>query len=207
MGFTTTEFKMSQRIIRFPVPEFSALPDDIQERILFIQKRLGFVPNGFLAMANRPDELRAFFAYHEAVMSKPSGLTAGEKEMIVVVTSAAANCLMCVVAHGAVLRLLEKNPTISDQLAVDWTKADLSNRQRAMLSFALKASQHAHTVTDADVDTLLAEGYSIEDVWDIGAIAAFFALSNRMAGLLDLRPNTEYYALGRTKAHDRSAAM
>lgn len=188
---------MNKRISRFPVPELADIPADIRDRLLQVQKRLGFVPNGFLAMAHRPDELRAFFAYHEAVMNRPSSLTPGEKEMIVVATSAANHCLMCVVAHGAVLRLYEKDPQIADQIAVDWTKAHLTSRQQAMLVFALKVSQHAHTVSDADIGMLSAEGFTIEEVWDIGAIAAFFALSNRMAGLLGLMPNDEHYGLGR----------
>lgn len=188
---------MTQAISRFPVPDLSDLPEDLKSRVLFVQKRMGFVPYGFLAMAHRPDELRAFFAYHDAVMTKPSGLTAGEKEMIAVATSAANHCLMCVVAHGAMLRILQKDATIADVIAVDWTKANLTRRQRAMITFALKVSQNAHAVSDADRDALIAEGFGVEDVWDIGAIAAFFALSNRMAGLLGLTPNPEHYTMGR----------
>ena len=188
---------MTQAISRFPVPELADLPDDMRQRILEVQERSGFVPNVFLALAHRPDEFRAFFAYHDALMLKPSGLTKGEKEMVVVATSAANHCLYCVVAHGAILRIHEKNPRIADQIATDWTKADLSQRQRAMLAFACKVAQQAHAVDDADLDALCAVGFSHEDAWDIGAIAAFFALSNRMAGLLRMMPNPEFYMLGR----------
>ncbi len=188
---------MTERISRFPVPELADLPDDIRHRILEVQERSGFVPNVFLALAHRPDEFRAFFAYHDALMLKPSGLTKGEKEMIVVATSAANHCLYCVVAHGAILRIHEKNPQIADQIATDWTKAGLSQRQRAMLAFACKVARQAHAVDEADFDALYAVGFSHEDAWDIGAIAAFFALSNRMAGLLRMMPNPEFYMLGR----------
>ncbi|WP_288118950.1 peroxidase-related enzyme [Thiomonas sp.] len=188
---------MTERISRFPVPELADLPDDIRHRILEVQERSGFVPNVFLALAHRPDEFRAFFAYHDALMLKPSGLTKGEKEMIVVATSAANHCLYCVVAHGAILRIHEKSPQIADQIATDWTKAGLSQRQRAMLAFACKVARQAHAVDEADFDALYAVGFSHEDAWDIGAIAAFFALSNRMAGLLRMMPNPEFYMLGR----------
>ena len=188
---------MTERISRFPVPELADLPDDIRHRILEVQERSGFVPNVFLALAHRPDEFRAFFAYHDALMLKPSGLTKGEKEMIVVATSAANHCLYCVVAHGAILRIHEKSPQIADQIATDWTKAGLSQRQRAMLAFACKVARQAHAVDDADFAALYAVGFSHEDAWDIGAIAAFFALSNRMAGLLRMMPNPEFYMLGR----------
>ncbi len=188
---------MTERISRFPVPELADLPDDIRHRILEVQERSGFVPNVFLALAHRPDEFRAFFAYHDALMLKPSGLTKGEKEMIVVATSAANHCLYCVVAHGAILRINEKSPQIADQIATDWSKAGLSRRQRAMLAFACKVARQAHAVDEADFDALYAVGFSHEDAWDIGAIAAFFALSNRMAGLLRMMPNPEFYMLGR----------
>ena len=188
---------MTERISRFPVPELADLPDDIRHRILEVQERSGFVPNVFLALAHRPDEFRAFFAYHDALMLKPSGLTKGEKEMIVVATSAANHCLYCVVAHGAILRIHEKSPQIADQIATDWTKAGLSQRQRAMLAFACKVARQAHAVDEADFDALYAVGFSHEDAWDIGAITAFFALSNRMAGLLRMMPNPEFYMLGR----------
>ena len=188
---------MSDPISRFPIPDLADLPDDIRQRILEVQERSGFVPNVFLALAHRPDEFRAFFAYHDALMLKPSGLTKGEREMIVVATSAANHCLYCVVAHGAILRIHEKNPQIPDQIATDSTKAGLSRRQRAMLAFADKVAQQAHAVEDADFAALYAVGFSHEDAWDIGAIAAFFALSNRMAGLLRMMPNPEFYLLGR----------
>ena len=188
---------MTQAISRFPVPELADLPDDMRQRILEVQERSGFVPNVFLALAHRPDEFRAFFAYHDALMLKPSGLTKGEKEMVVVATSAANHCLYCVVAHGAILRIHEKNPRIADQIATDWTKADLSQRQRAMLAFACKVARQADAVDDTDLDALYAVGFSHEDAWDIGALAAFFALSNRMAGLLRMMPNPEFYMLGR----------
>ena len=188
---------MSDPISRFPIPDLADLPDDIRQRILEVQERSGFVPNVFLALAHRPDECRAFFAYHDALMLKSSGLTKGEREMIVVATSAANHCLYCVLAHGAILRIHEKNPLVADQIATDWTKAGLSQRQRAMLAFALKVAQQAHAVDAADLDALYAVGFSHEDAWDIGAIAAFFALSNRMAGLLRMMPNPEFYMLGR----------
>ncbi len=188
---------MSDPISRFPIPDLADLPDDIRQRILEVQERSGFVPNVFLALAHRPDEFRAFFAYHDALMLKSSGLTKGEREMIVVATSAANHCLYCVLAHGAILRIHEKNPLVADQIATDWTKAGLSQRQRAMLAFALKVAQQAHAVDAADLDALYAVGFSHEDAWDIGAIAAFFALSNRMAGLLRMMPNPEFYMLGR----------
>ncbi|SCC92937.1 Alkylhydroperoxidase [Thiomonas sp. X19] len=188
---------MTERISRFPVPELADLPDDIRQRILAVQERSGFVPSVFLALAHRPDEFRAFFAYHDALMLKPSGLSKGEREMIVVATSAANHCLYCVVAHGAILRIHEKAPLLADQLATDWTRAALTARQRAMLAFALKVAQQANTVDAADDEALYAAGFSQEDIWDIGAIAAFFALSNRMAGLTGMMPNAEFYMLGR----------
>ncbi|MDE2255670.1 MAG: peroxidase-related enzyme, partial [Betaproteobacteria bacterium] len=181
----------------FPVPEPAALPEDVRDRILAVQERSGFVPNVFLALAHRPDEFRAFFAYHDALMLKPSGLSRGEREMIVVATSAANHCLYCVVAHGAILRIYEKDALIADQLATDWSKACITPRQRAMLAFALRVAQSAHSVDESDYEALSAVGFSREDVWDIGAIAAFFALSNRMAGLVGMMPNAEFYALGR----------
>ena len=188
---------MPERISRFPVPELAALPEDVRDRILAVQERSGFVPNVFLALAHRPDEFRAFFAYHDALMLKPSGLSKGEREMIVVATSAANHCLYCVVAHGAILRIYEKDALIADQLATDWSKASITARQRAMLAFALRVTQSAHSVDESDYEALSAVGFSREDVWDIGAIAAFFALSNRMAGLVGMMPNAEFYGLGR----------
>jgi uncharacterized peroxidase-related enzyme len=189
---------MSDRpISRFAVPDLEDLPQDIRERILKVQEKSGFVPNVFLALAHRPDEFRAFFAYHDALMEKESGLTKGEREMIVVATSGLNQCLYCVVAHGAVLRIREKNPLLADQVATNYRTADVTPRQRAMLDFAAKVSLRAHEIDDADVEALRAHGFSAEDVWDIGAIAAFFALSNRMASLTKMRPNDEFYLLGR----------
>jgi uncharacterized peroxidase-related enzyme len=184
-------------ISRFPVPRLEDLPDDLRERIEAVSEKSGFVPNVFLALAHRPDEFRAFFAYHDALMERLSGLLKGEKELIVVATSAANDCHYCVVAHGAIARIRMKNPLIADQVAINYRKADLTERQKAMLAFALKVSMRAEEVVEADLEALRAEGFSDEDIWDIGAIAAFFALSNRMANLTDMRPNDEFYAMGR----------
>lgn len=185
------------KIGRFPVPDIDSLPEDVRARILEVQEKSGFVPNVFLVLAHRPEEFRAFFAYHDALMNKPSGLSKGEKEMIVVATSALNDCLYCVVAHGAILRIREKNPLISDQIATNYKSADITDRQRAMLDFAAKVSLSAADLHASDYERLEAHGFSGEDIWDIGAITAFFSLSNRMAGLTDLRPNEEFYALGR----------
>jgi uncharacterized peroxidase-related enzyme len=184
-------------ISRWPVPQLADLPADIRARINEVQEKAGFVPNVFLALAHRPDEFRAFFAYHDALMLRDSGLTKGEKEMIVVATSGANDCLYCVVAHGAILRVYEKNPRLADQVAVNYRKADITPRQRAMLAFALKVATDSKAVEPADFDALRPHGFSDEDIWDIGAIAAFFALSNRMANLISMRPNDEFYLLGR----------
>lgn len=184
-------------VSRYPVPEVSNLPQDIREQIMQVQEKAGFVPNVFLALAHRPDEFRAFFAYHNALMLKDSGLTKAEREMIVVTTSGANNCHYCVVAHGAILRIYAKNPLVADQVAVNYRKADITTRQRAMLEFALKVALHSAELVDADYDAVRAHGFSDEDIWDIGAIAAFFALSNRMANLLSLRPNDEFFVMGR----------
>ncbi|MEN3296285.1 MAG: hypothetical protein V7642_5538 [Burkholderiales bacterium] len=184
-------------ISRFPVPELAGLPDDIRERILAVQEKSGFVPNIFLALARRPDEFRAFFAYHDALMEKEGGLSKAEREMIVVATSGAAQCQYCVVAHGAILRIRAKNPLLADQVAINYRKADITPRQRAMLDFAMKMSTAHHAVDDADFATLRDHGFSQDDIWDIGAIAAFFALSNRMANMMSLRPNDEFFLLGR----------
>ncbi|MCB1740535.1 MAG: peroxidase-related enzyme, partial [Gammaproteobacteria bacterium] len=180
-------------ISRFSVPSLDAVPDDIRERILAVQEKAGFVPNVFLALARRPEEFRAFFAYHDALMEKDSGLSKAEREMIVVATSGLNNCLYCVVAHGAVLRIRHKDPLIADQLAVNYRKADITPRQRAMLDFAAKVSLRAHEVDDSDHARLREHGFSDEDIWDIGAVTAFFSLSNRMASLSDMRPNDEFY--------------
>jgi uncharacterized peroxidase-related enzyme len=184
-------------ISRFPVPAVADLPADIRERILAVQEKAGFVPNVFLVLAHRPDELRAFFAYHDALMLKDSGLSKAEREMIVVATSGANSCLYCVVAHGAILRIYEKHPFIADQLAVNHRKADLTPRRRAMLDFALKVALRSHEVEDADYSALREHGFSDEDAWDIGAIAAFFAMSNRLANMTSMRPNDEFYLMGR----------
>jgi uncharacterized peroxidase-related enzyme len=184
-------------ISRFPVPALESMPTDIRDRIIAVQEKSGFIPNVFLTLANRPDEFRAFFAYHDALMEKESGLTKAEREMIVVATSAANDCQYCVVAHGAILRIRAKNPLIADQVAINYRKADLSERESAMLAFSLKVSAAAGEVTDEDIGQVRAQGFSMEDIWDIGAIAAFFALSNRMANLTSMRPNDEFYAMGR----------
>ena len=190
---TTTE----PRIGRFPVPALGDMPADIRERILAVQEKAGFIPNVFLVMAHRPEEFRAFFAYHDALMDRPGNLTKAEREMIVVATSNLNQCQYCVVAHGAILRVRAKNPLIADQVAVNYRKADITGRQKAMLDYAVKVSQAAHTVGDGDLAALAAHGFSEEDAWDIAAIAAFFALSNRLANVTDMRPNDEFYTLGR----------
>ncbi|MDF2601684.1 MAG: peroxidase-related enzyme [Methylobacterium brachiatum] len=184
-------------ISRFPVPKLSEMPDDLRARIALVQEKAGFVPNIFLALAHRPDEFRAFMAYHDALMDRPGGLTKAEREMIVVATSAANNCLYCVVAHGAILRVRAKNPLLADQVAVAYAKADITPRQRAMLAFALKVAKEAHTVEAEDHAVLAGHGFSPDDVWDITAITALFALSNRLASVAELRPNDEFYTLGR----------
>lgn len=184
-------------ISRFPVPEMKDLPEDIRERILKVQEKSGFVPNVFLVLAHRPDEFRAFFAYHDALMDKPGPITKAEREMIVVATSNANQCQYCVVAHGAILRIRAKDPLVADQVAINYRKADITPRQRAMLDFAMKVSQRAHEVGDEDMDVLAAHGFSEEDIWDIAAIAAFFGMSNRMANVTSMRPNDEFYAMGR----------
>ena len=186
-------------ISRYAVPTLDDLPDDLRVRILEVQDKAGFVPNVFLALAHRPDEARAFFDYHDALMLRPSGLSKGEKEMIVVATSAANDCLYCVVAHGAILRVYEKAPQLADQVATNYLKADLTPRQKAMLAFAMKVSRDAGSLVEEDHERLRAHGFTDEDAWDIGAIAAFFALSNRMANLIALRPNDEFYLMGRVK--------
>jgi uncharacterized peroxidase-related enzyme len=184
-------------ISRYPVPRLEDLPADIRERIFKVQEKSGFVPNVFLAFAHRPDEWRAFFAYHDALMEKESGLTKAEREMIVVATSGANDCHYCVVAHGAILRIRAKNPHVADQVAINHRKADITPRQRAMLDFALKVATDSGRIGDDDYAGLRAHGFGDEDIWDIGAVAAFFALSNRMANLIGLRPNDEFYLLGR----------
>jgi uncharacterized peroxidase-related enzyme len=184
-------------ISRFPTPEISDLPEDIRTRILAVQEKSGFVPNVFLVLACRPDEFRAFFAYHDALMEKPGNLTKAEREMIVVATSNANQCQYCVIAHGAILRIRAKNPLIADQVAINYRKADITSRQKAMLDFAMKVSLEAYAVGDADIAALGAHGFTEDDVWDIAAIAAFFAMSNRLANVTSMRPNDEFYSLGR----------
>ncbi|AJG18378.1 peroxidase-related enzyme [Cupriavidus basilensis] len=187
----------SPPLSRYPVPAIADLPEDIRARILEVQDKAGFVPNVFLTLAHRPDEFRAFFAYHDALMLKEGGLSKGEREMIVVATSGANQCLYCVVAHGAILRIYEKKPTLADQVAVNYRKADITPRQRAMLDFALKVCEASAEVGDADFAALATHGFSHEDAWDIAAITAFFGLSNRMANTISMRPNEEFYLMGR----------
>lgn len=185
-------------ISRFPVPDLADMPEDIRIRILAVQEKSGFVPNVFLVLAHRPDEFRAFFAYHDALMDKPGNLTKAEREMIVVATSTLNQCQYCVVAHGAILRIRAKNPLIADQVAVNYRKADITDRQKAMIEFGIKVSGEAHKVGEDDMALLKTFGFDEEDIWDIAAIAAFFGLSNRLANVTNMRPNAEFYALGRT---------
>jgi uncharacterized peroxidase-related enzyme len=184
-------------ISRFPTPGIAGLPDDIRTRILAVQEKSGFVPNVFLVLARRPDEFRAFFAYHDALMDKPGNLTKAEREMIVVATSNANQCQYCVVAHGAILRIRAKDPLIADQVAVNYRKADITDRQKAMLDYAMKVAFEAYAVNDADLERLGSYGFSEEDAWDIAAIAAFFGMSNRLANVTNMRPNDEFYTMGR----------
>ena len=184
-------------VSRFPVPALDDLPDDIRARIAAVQEKSGFIPNVFLTLAHRPDEFRAFMAYHDALMDKPGNLTKAEREMIVVATSAVNQCQYCVIAHGAILRIRAKDPLLADQVATNYRKADITVRQKAMLDFAMKVSQTAHLVGEADFDTLKSHGFTEEDVWDIAAISAFFGMSNRIANVTNMRPNAEFYALGR----------
>lgn len=184
-------------VSRFPVPALADMPADIRERIEKVQEKSGFIPNVFLVLAHRPDEFRAFFAYHDALMDKPGNLSKAEREMIVVATSTLNQCQYCVIAHGAILRIRTKDPLIADQVAINYRKADISARQKAMLDFAMKVSQSAQLVGDDDMETLKQHGFDEEDVWDIAAIAAFFGLSNRMANVTSMRPNPEFYSMGR----------
>ena len=190
-------------ISRYPVPELHDLPDDLRERILAVQDKAGFVPNVFLVLAHRPDELRAFMAYHDALLLKASGLSKGEREMIIVATSGANRCLYCVVAHGAILRVYEKAPLLADQIAVNHHKADLTPRQKAMLDFAMKVCLNSAEIGEDDHAALHAQGFSAEDVWDIAAITAFFGLSNRMANVTGMRPNDEFFLMGRVPREPR----
>jgi uncharacterized peroxidase-related enzyme len=184
-------------ISRFPVPDVDALPADIRERIVAVQEKSGFVPNVFLVLARRPDEFRAFFAYHDALMEKTGGLSKAEREMIVVATSALNHCQYCVVAHGAILRIRARKPLLADQVATNYLKADLNARERALLDFACKVATESYTVGDADFEAMRTHGFDDEDIWDAAAIAAFFALSNRLANVTAMRPNDEFYLLGR----------
>lgn len=188
---------MTQTAQRFAIPAIDQLPEDIRSRLLAVQEKSGFIPNVFLTLAYRPQEFRAFFAYHDALMDKDGGLTKAEREMIVVATSGANQCQYCVIAHGAILRIRAKNPLIADQIAVNYRKADITPRQRAMLDFAMKVSLEAGKVSEQDFVELAGHGFSNDDIWDIAAIAAFFALSNRMANVTAMRPNDEFYMLGR----------
>ena len=184
-------------ISRYPVPALDSMPEDIRARILKVQEKSGFVPNVFLALARRPDEFRAFFAYHDALMEKPGGLSKAEREMIVVATSGLNQCHYCVVAHGAILRIRAKNPLIADQIAINHRRADIAPRQMAMLDFAVKVAIRSHEIEDADYEELKSHGFSADDAWDIAAIAALFAMSNRLANAFAIRPNDEFYAMGR----------
>ncbi|MDI3305534.1 MAG: peroxidase-related enzyme [Acetobacteraceae bacterium] len=186
-----------QEVSCFPIPSLEEVPEDIRARMLAVQEKAGFIPNVFLLLARRPEEFRAFMAYHDALMDKREGLTAAEREMIVVAISSANQCQYCVVAHGAILRIRAKDPTISELVAANWRKADISPRQKAMLGFALKVSQEAHLVTEADRQALRDAGFTEEEIWDIAAISAFFSMSNRLANATELRPNREFHAMGR----------
>lgn len=184
-------------ISRFPIPALADLPEDIRLRIEAVQEKSGFVPNVFLALAARPDECRAFFAYHDALMERPGNLTKAEREMIVVATSSVNQCQYCVIAHGAILRIRAKNPLIADQIAANYRKADLTSRQKAMLDFAVKVTTRSHEVGDDDFAVLGEHGFDQDDIWDIAGISAFFGMSNRMANVMNMRPNDEFYSLGR----------
>ncbi|MDQ2929032.1 MAG: peroxidase-related enzyme [Caldimonas sp.] len=185
------------QISRYPVPELAELPDDLRAKIFEVQEKAGFVPNVFLAFAHRPAEFRAFFAYHDALLLRESGLTKGEKEMIIVATSGANNCLYCVIAHGAILRVYEKQPMLADQVAVNYRKADITPRQKAMLGFAMKVCNDSAAIGDEDFAALRDHGFSNDDAWDIAGITALFGLSNRMANFTSMRPNDEFYLMGR----------
>src|SRR4051794_39567405 len=192
------DFVMTQQAAdRFSIPPIDTMPADIRERILAVQEKSGFVPNVFLTLAYRPDEFRAFFAYHDALMEKDSGLSKAEREMIVVATSSANQCHYCVVAHGAILRIRAKNPLIADQIAINYRKADITPRQKAMLDFAMKVSRAAEEISEQDFAEVSRHDFSDDDIWDIAAIAAFFALSNRLANITGMRPNDEFYLMGR----------
>lgn len=184
-------------ISRFNVPELGDMPEDIRQRVLEVQEKAGFIPNIFLALAHRPDEFRAFFSYHDALMEKSEGLTKAEREMIVVATSGINQCTYCVVAHGAILRIREKNPLIADQVANNYRNADITPKQGLMLDFAVKVSQQAHEIRDTDIQDMLEAGFNEEEIWDIGSIAGLFALSNRLANMAGIKPNPEFYNMAR----------
>ena len=186
-----------QAVSRFPIPDLDALPDDVRSRIVAVHDKAGFIPNVFLAWAHRPEEFRAFFAYHDALLEKEGGLTKAEREMIVVTTSSLNHCHFCVIAHGAILRIRAKHPLLADQVAINYLNADLTPRQRAMLDFAVKVAGESHTVDDEDFARLRSHGLTDDDIWDIGSITALFALSNRVANLMALKPNDEFYTMGR----------
>jgi len=188
---------MNKPISRFPVPALENLPADVRQKIVDVQEKAGFVPNVFLTLAHRPDEFRAFFAYHDALLLRDSGLSKGEKEMIIVATSGANGCLYCVVAHGAILRIYEKAPMLADQLATNYLKADITARQKAMLDFAMKVCNASYAIGEDDFALLREHGFSDEDAWDIAGITALFGLSNRMANVTSMRPNDEFYLMGR----------
>jgi uncharacterized peroxidase-related enzyme len=188
---------MNAPISRYPVPDLADLPEDMRDRMLAVQEKAGFVPNVFLALAHRPDEWRAFFAYHDALMEREGGLSKAEREMIVVAVSADNDCHYCVIAHGAILRIRAKNPRIADQVAINYRKADITPKQKAMLDFALKVSRRSGSVGDADFEALRAYGFADEEIWDIAGITALFGMSNRMANFLSMRPNDEFYGMGR----------
>ncbi len=190
---------MSKPISRYPVPKLEDLPQDIREKMLAVQGKAGFIPNVFVTLAHRPDEFRAFFAYHDALMLRDSGLTKAEREMIVVATSGVNHCPYCVIAHGAILRIYAKNPYVADEVAIDHHKADISERQQAMLDFAVKLARTPESIAESDRAKLKQQGFSEEDIWDIGGITALFALSNRMAHLIEMRANDEFYLLGRVQ--------
>ncbi|MBB4256780.1 MULTISPECIES: peroxidase-related enzyme [unclassified Bradyrhizobium] len=184
-------------VSRFPVPDLADMPEDIRARIVAVQEKSGFIPNVFLVLAHRPDEFRAFFAYHDALMDKPGNLSKAEREMIVVATSNLNQCQYCVIAHGAILRIRAKDPLIADQVAVNYRKADITDRQKAMLDFAVRVSTEAYKVSESDFATLKSHGFTEDDIWDIAAISAFFGLSNRLANVTSMRPNPEFYNMGR----------
>lgn len=189
--------QVNSAVSRFPVPDLADMPEDLRKRLLAVQEKSGFIPNVFLALAHRPAECRAFIAHHDALMDKSDGLTKAEREMIVVATSALNGCQYCVVAHGAILRIRAKDPLIADQLAINYRKANITSRQKVMLEFALKVAASSASVEDGDFERLVGAGFNEEEIWDIGAIAAFFAMSNRLANFSSIRPNDEFYSMAR----------